>query len=373
MRFPSQRPVSRRAAITGLVGLGAVAAAPVALVSCSGESPLSLPDPLVRQVLQRQVRRMADATREDYLQDGQLHVLLAGTGSPEPGSTRAGACVAVLVAGRTFVFDSGPGSPARMLAAGVPLTSVSDVFLTHYHSDHLNGLPELSVQRWVTGKATSPLVVHGPTGSRSGVAEVVAGFNQGMLADREMRMANQPDRLGDPASGLLQARSFGVQGQDAVRVYADGDGVVIDAFLVDHGPVKPAVGYRLSYAGRSMVVSGDTAKSANLARHSRKADLLVHEAMDKQSVRDGVAALRGLGVNDRADQFESTLRYHSSFADAAEVAAEAEVAELVYTHIIPDPPNALARNLFLQRSRCIFDGDRAIAEDGDWWHLTPQI
>ncbi|MCW6004362.1 MBL fold metallo-hydrolase [Micromonospora sp. CPCC 205371] len=314
---------------------------------------------------------MADATREDYLQDGDLHVLLAGTGSPEPGSTRAGACVAVLVAGRTFVFDSGPGSPARMLAAGVPLTSVSDVFLTHYHSDHLNGLPELSVQRWVTGRATSPLVVHGPIGSRHAVGEVVAGFNQSMLADREMRTANQPDRLADPEAGLLRARPFGVQGPDAVRVY-EGDGVIVDAFLVDHGPVRPAVGYRLSYAGRSVVVSGDTAKSANLARHSRKADLLVHEAMDKQSVRDGVAALRDLGVHERADQFESTLEYHSSFADATEVAAEADVAELVYTHIIPDPPNMVARNLFLQRSRGIFDGDRSIAEDGDWWHLTPQ-
>ena len=143
------------------------------------------------------------------------------------------------------------------------------------------------------------------------------------------------------------------------------DGLRITAFAVDHKRVHPAVGYRFDYAGRSIVVSGDTARSSNLVRVSADADLLVHEAMSPRLVGALEEEARAAGRDAPAQLFHDLQFFHTAPSDAAAAAAEARVHALVFTHLIPPVPMGTLEGAFLGDARDRFSGPLAIAEDGD--------
>ena len=124
------------------------------------------------RVMPSAVETVMSADRLEELGSG-LHVTLCGAGGPMPDPRRTGACVAVIADNALFVVDAGTGGVRNLARMGYPLGSIAAVFLTHFHSDHIDGLGEMAVMRWVTGANTDPLAVHGP----AGVKEVVQGFN----------------------------------------------------------------------------------------------------------------------------------------------------------------------------------------------------
>ena len=216
-----------------------------------------------RRAASRVVRRNVVTT----LPDG-LHVALCGSGSPLPDPSRLGPCTAVIAGKRLFVVDVGSGAVRNFGPMGLPTGTVEAVLLTHFHSDHIDGLGEMMMLRWVsTGNAT-PLPVFGPTG----VAAVVGAFNAAYALDNGYRVTHHGAAINPPAGAGGVARPFAIDASSQSVVVLENGGLKVTAFSVDHGPVEPAVGYRFDYKGRSTVISGDTKTSENLVRIATGAD-----------------------------------------------------------------------------------------------------
>jgi ribonuclease Z len=195
----------------------------------------------------------------------QMRVTLLGTGTPFLNAERFGSAILVEVAGKRFLFDCGRGVVIRLTQAGVSPKDIDCLFLTHLHSDHVVGIPDLWLTGWFLGR-TKPLPIWGPPGSRSMAEHLFQAFG----FDITIRQA-PPDPL--PAKGVEINPKEIEQGE----IYND-DSTRVSAFLVDHGTVKPAFGYRIDSAGHSVVISGDTKFCQNLVDFARGADCLIHAA-----------------------------------------------------------------------------------------------
>jgi ribonuclease Z len=300
------------------------------------------------------------------LPDG-LHVALCGTGSPLPNPSRAGPCNVVIAGKQMFVVDIGEGGGRNVNLMGLPLGRISGVFLTHFHSDHIDGMGPLMMTRWTAGTNTSPLPVYGP----AGVEKVVAGFNAAYAIDDTYRTGHHGPAIAPPtgAGGMAMPLALPEPGQGETVVVFEKDGLKVTAIRVDHGPVKPAVGYRFDYKGRSVVISGDTAKSASLTAAAKGADLLVHEALQPQLVKMMTASLAAKGMNNLAQITRDILNYHTTPEQAAEVAKAAGVKELVLSHIVPSIPSKLFYPAFLGDAASRYQGPIVVGEDGMMFSL----
>jgi ribonuclease Z len=195
----------------------------------------------------------------------EMRVTLLGTGTPFPSAERFGSAILVELAGKRFLFDCGRGVVIRLTQSEVNPKDIDGLFLTHLHSDHVVGIPDLWLSGWSLGR-TKPLPIWGPPGTRSMTEHLVQAF----AFDIRIRQA-APDPLS--AKGVeIDAKEVG-QGE----TYNDGS-TQVSAFLVDHGTVKPAFGYRIDSAGHSVVISGDTKFCQNLVDFAKGADCLIHAA-----------------------------------------------------------------------------------------------
>lgn len=319
--------------------------------------PLSLA--LARKVAAE--RLAVDALKE--LADG-LHLGLCGAGSPFPDDKRAGPCTLVVAGKRLFIIDAGSGSVRNIGKMGFPHGRIDAILLTHFHSDHIDGLGELMLQRWGSAAHVAPVPVYGPPG----VETVVAGFMQAYGQDRHYRVAHHGEAT-VPASGFGgQALPFtlGVDGRAVVLKDAD---LEITAFAVDHGPVHPSVGYRIAYKGRSLVISGDTKKSAAVQREAAGVDVLVHEALSTPLMSILKEGAVKAGRSNLVQIFDDILDYHSSPEQAAETARDAKVAYLLLNHIVPPLPLPAMEQAFLAGAPKIFKGPIRVGADGDFLSL----
>lgn len=304
--------------------------------------------------------------RDPYagLPDG-LHVGLCGAGAPLPDPTRAGPCVAVLAGRRLFVVDAGDGGVRNLALMNLPPPQVEAAFLTHFHSDHIDGLGELMLQRWAGGAWTTPLPIYGPTG----VEQVVAGFQAAYALDRGYRIAHHGPKVMPPSGAGGEARAF-TAGRDAPDVVLiDDPDLKVTAFPVDHHPAEPAVGYRFAYKGRVAVISGDTAPSPRLEAAARGADLLVHEGLAPNLVAVQRRAALAAGKANLAAILHDILSYHTTPEQAAAIAQRAGVRYLLFDHVIPPLPVAALDGPYLGRSRRIFSGTVRVGRDGDFVSL----
>lgn len=304
----------------------------------------------------------ADAS---LLTDGQMHVVLCGTGSPLPDATRASACTAVIAGGQMVVIDVGPGSWRKLALANLPQQALRAVLLTHFHSDHIGELGEATTQSWIAGRK-QPLPVYGPPG----VERVVAGFAQAYAQDVDYRVAHHSEQHMPRAAAGAVAHT--VKLKDEMAVVFERDGLKVTAFSVVHDPVKPAYGYRLEYKGRVVVVSGDTAKSDNLAKHAAGADLLIHDVLAKNVLEMAAGNFEKQGDARRAKLARDITTYHANPLEVAEIAAKAKVETLIFTHLVPAPNNPLIEQAFTRGVSDVFKGQVVLGKDGLRFDLAPR-
>ena len=265
-----------------------------------------------------------------------LRVTLLGTGNPRPLLERFGPSLLVEVGGQRLLFDSGRGATQRLFQLGVPLAEVRDVFLTHLHSDHVVGLPDLWLTGWIFGRREA-LHVRGPAGTR----EMTSHLREAFAFDVDIRQRDEK----------LPARGAALEGEDfPPGLVYKGEGVTVTAFAVDHGPVRPALGYRIDAAGRSVVLSGDTRASDAVVEAARGADLLVHEvaaATDAWQRESPIAA--------------AVLAHHTSPEEAGEVFARAKPRLALYSHIVL--LGGVTADDLVSRTRRAYGGPVEVGED----------
>jgi ribonuclease Z len=320
------------------------------------------------RLAERQIEQNLTRVDESVLTSKDLQVVICGSGSPLPDPNRAAACTAVIAGGEFILVDSGPGSWEVLDLANLPVGRVSAVLLTHFHSDHIGGLGEAVTQSWIAGR-TQPLPVYGP----EGVARVVEGFAQAYASDVDYRVAHHGDAYMPRAAAGAEAHEVALgDAPDASAVVLERNGLVVTMFRVHHDPVKPAVGYRFDFAGRSVVVSGDTAKSESVIEHAKGTDILIHEALQPDLLRRASRVAARMGRERMAKLANDIIGYHTSVVEAAEVARDAGAGTLVLTHLVPGPNNFLTRRLFLAGASDVYTGKIVIAEDGMRFALAPK-
>ncbi|MGZ7080208.1 MAG: MBL fold metallo-hydrolase [Thermoanaerobaculia bacterium] len=274
-----------------------------------------------------------------------IAVLLLGTGYPRPDPQRAGAATAVIIGSKWFLVDAGRGATMRIAATPLKYDDMRAVFITHLHSDHTAGLPDLFNTSWQFGRETTPLPLYGPEGIQKLATAMLQFFDADIHIRRDLVEKH-------PAAGAAITVHRVTEGV----VYDDGE-VKVTAFLEDHKPVEPAFGYRFEAHGKSIVVSGDTRPNPNLIRFARGADVLVLEAYLPEHF-------------DRVDKPEVAAmlkHYHTSAEEAGRIATDANVKMLVLTHLVPGDQDATFRT----RASKTYKGPIVVGKDLELIEVKP--
>ena len=293
------------------------------------------------------------------LPDG-LHVALCGSGSPLPDTTRAGPCSAVIIDGKMFLVDIGGGAVRNLGLMGLNPGATEALLLTHFHSDHIDGMGELLLQRWAGGGRKAPLPVIAP----EGVTAIVDGFNAAYAADVRYRIAHHGEATMPPEGAGGKAKPFDFPNGRTEMIVYQRDGIKITAFSVAHEPVAPAVGYRFDYKGRSVVFSGDTRKADTIERACNGCDLLVHEVLNAEMVGTLKTAFEKVGQKRLVKIMSDIPDYHTTPIEVAETAKAAEAKMLVFSHIVPALPLEYLERYFMKGVGAVYQGPTVLGKDG---------
>ena len=313
---------------------------------------------IMLKILPGALDKMMSAQPMAELPDG-LHISLCGAGGPMPSTNRSGPCVAVMAGEQLFIIDAGTNGARNLGRMGFNQGNIEALFLTHFHSDHIDGLGEMAMLRWVVDNNSSPLPVYGP----EGVADVVAGFNLAYARDAVHRTDHHGVAVAPPAGAGMEAVSFALPAAgDSLTVYAN-DNLKIEMISVDHFPITPAVAYKFSYKGRSLLISGDTVKSPAIEKHSAGIDLLVHEALSTTLVVLMAESAARSGNPLREKIFNDIHDYHTTPVEAAEIARDANVGHLVYYHVVPPLIAPGMEAIWLEGVDDVFS-DFTVSQDG---------
>ncbi len=276
-----------------------------------------------------------------------IKVTLLGTGAPVPSIERFGPSILVEAGGQKLLFDCGRGASQRLWQLKIPLGQVDALFLTHLHSDHIVGIPDLWLTGWIPGvygRRAHPFVVFGPDGTKEMMENLVKAYAWDInIRSKEKNKAD---------SGVL------VNANDIKESFVwERNGVKVTPFTVPHAEfIDSALGYRIDFAGRSVILSGDTRYSENLLRYAKGADVIVHE----------VAA-----ANERSVQtsplINQILGFHTSPEEAGKVFDQIKPKLAVYSHIVlltadPSLPPPTANDLVI-RTQKVYKGDLRVGED----------
>ena len=280
-----------------------------------------------------------------------LKVVVCGSRYPLPSPGRAEACILVEAGDDIYIFDLGNGSMDNLTQYQVPWPNVKAVLITHMHSDHIADLPDAHLQSWVQGR-DSPLMVYGP----EGINLVTKGFELAYSADYQYRNEHH----GDDMLPMSVAGFNTIQIIDNQLIPNDTPGLEILPFVVDHYPVNSAFGFKISYKGRTQVISGDTIHDGSVQKYSKDVDLLIHSAISI----DIVERMRGVAPIPQLDKILFDIQdYHTTIEEAGEIARDANVKHLLIYHSIPTPRNALMERVFLRPIENIFK-DHTLSDDG---------
>ncbi len=323
------------------------------LSSCSS-------DELTYSAIKKQVTKNANDSRYTANEEG-ITVVTVGTGSPFPGD-RAQTATAVFVNGHFFMFDVGAGAVQKSEKFRLPLDKLDAIFFTHYHSDHYMDLPNMISRSWQRGRAND-LNIYGP----EGLNRLIASVNDFLEIDNSYRLAHHGIEVMDTTYADGIANEFIVK-QDSYKVIYEKDGIKITAFDVTHEPIEPAVGYKIEYNGKKVVISGDTKKNDLLRKMAQDCNLLIHEAMLMNFQKMLAKANKEVGFDRNAHIITDIQDYHTSPKEVAEIAKEANVEVLVLNHLAPAPNNKTLERMYLNQMKA-FERQKHLSNDGDVFYV----
>jgi len=241
-------------------------------------------------------------------------IILLGTGTPYPDPEASGPATAVVVDGRVFLFDAGPGVMRRVKAANLPIKGPEALFITHLHSDHTLGYADVILTSWVM-RRTKPFPVFGPSGLQRMTNHLLAAYSE------DIAIRTQGLERETPGGYRVQVHEI-----EAGKIY-ERDGVRVTAIVVNHGSWKEAYGYRIDTPDRSIVISGDARPSESLVKASAGVDVLIHE----------VYSAAGLRPEDRpgGELWPQYCReFHTSDVELGRIAARIKPKLLILDHTI---------------------------------------
>ena len=282
-----------------------------------------------------------------------LRVYVCGSASPL-GMGQAQSCIAVITPEHFYLIDSGAGSTDNISRLGLPTSQLDGLLLTHFHSDHIAEIYEVNLNSWVQGRP-QPLTIYGPQGVDVGGNGVNASYRQ----DRIYRTGHHGADLLPPALGVLQHQTIapGV-------IFEDGD-LKITAYVAEHPPIHPAVGYRFDYRGRSVVISGDSNVTGETLKIVDGADLLLHDALSLPTVSALSKALAAANQPRQSKIVADVMDYHASAESLIELGKKSNVDMVAFYHLVPVPPNPLLEDVFLRGAPENF----LLTEDLMWFEL----
>jgi ribonuclease Z len=276
-----------------------------------------------------------------------IRVTLLGTGAPVPSIERFGPSILVEAGGQMLLFDCGRGASQRLWQMKIPLGRIDALFLTHLHSDHIVGIPDVWLTGWIPavyGRRAHVFEVFGPAGTREMMDNLVKAFSWDIATRSKEK--NKED------SGAL------VNAHDISEKFVwEKNGVKVTPFTVRHAEfIDSALGYRIDYGGHSVILSGDTRYSENLVRYAKGADVVIHE----------VAAANESSMKT-SPLINQILGFHSSPEDAGRVFAQIKPKLAVYSHIVlltsdPSVPPP-TKNDLINRTQKIYGGSLQVGED----------
>ena len=273
-------------------------------------------------------------------EEDSLSAVICGSRSPIPSPGRAQTCVMVRAGENIYIVDIGDGSASNLRNWGIPFNKIKSVLLTHLHSDHISDLADLHLASWIMQRRKAKLDVYGP----QGVGLVTKGFETAYEPDYFFRNTHHGDQIAPLDVAGLNPHTVDLNQPKII----DEDGLIVTAFEVVHDPVKPALGYRFDYKGRSLVISGDTSYSENLIENSRDVDVLIHEAQANHMINLLRDFNLQMGANLNAKLMEDITTYHTTLVEAAEIANLANVKHLIFYHLTPAPRNLITEIIFLR-------------------------
>ena len=288
---------------------------------------------IISIIISGQIKASKDSLQ---VSEPAIKVTLLGTGTPQPIMDRFGASTIVQAGSETLLFDAGRGCLQRLHQIKVSYDTIDALFLTHLHSDHIVGLPDLWLTGWLTSKRSVPLKVFGPTGTDNLIEYLQKAF------DYDIKIRIEDDKAPEEGSKLLSAEI-----QEGV-VY-EKNGVKVIAFLVDHYPVVPAFGFRIEYDGHSVVLSGDTRYSENLIKYARGTDLLIHEVIIAPDTLS------------KSDPKYNIFAHHTTPEQAGKVFNEVKPKLAAYSHI--GKMYGHNEQELLKRTKVNYSGPIIIGED----------
>jgi len=303
--------------------------------------------------LERGTTAIAKRGAAPFPESENLRVYVCGSASPL-GMGRAQACIAVITPEHFYLIDSGAGSTDNINRLGLPMGRLDGLLLTHFHSDHIAEIYEVNLASWIQARP-QPLTIFGP----QGVDEVTNAVNAGYRQDRIYRTGHHGEDLLPPALGVLQHKTIapGV-------ILEDGD-LKITAYVAEHPPIEPAVGYRFDYRGRSIVISGDSNVNGDTLKIVDGADLLLHDALSLPTVSALSEALGAVGQSRQSRIVADVMDYHASTDSLIELGEKSNVDMVAFYHLVPVPPNPLLEDVFLRGAPDNF----LLTEDLMWFEL----
>jgi ribonuclease Z len=275
-----------------------------------------------------------------------MKVTLLGTGVPTPRPTSFSASTLVEAGSEKLLFDLGRGATIQLYKLKIPLGAITANFLTHLHSDHIVGLPDMWLTGWLATPWASrkgPMKLFGPKGTVAMTENLTKAF-----AD-DVRIRIDDEHL-DPVAVTFAATDI-----EAGRVY-ENNGVTVSAIEVNHGEkIKPSFGYIIEYGGHKVVLSGDTKYDERIAKAAEGADLLIHE----------VAVIEPeLLVKNPV--YEDIQAHHTSPEEAGQIFAAARPKLAVYSHIVfgtVKPAPDIPEEPLILRTRTAYKGPLLVGRD----------
>jgi ribonuclease BN (tRNA processing enzyme) len=258
---------------------------------------------------------------------GTKLIILGSMGGPSVGRARYQTSHVILHGGAAHVVDCGYGVSEQLARAGVRLQDIRDIFITHHHPDHNIELGTLIYFAWYAGME-QPLGIYGPPPLK----QITADYLKAIKPDVDVWL----DDIGHKPMAPVRTHEISSAGP----VTTSGD-MKVRAALVNHPPVVPALAYRFDFPDRSIAFSGDTTPVESVAQLARGADILVHEAMYVDAMKDEPAAASGRSsggsaiAGDREKFWAHLMRSHSPVEEVGRIAEEAGVKTLVLSHLAP--------------------------------------